>query len=150
VPDVTFTVANAAALAFHMHAGKVDKLGRDYVNYHLVPVAAEVGGVMLERGTPAEDVDHVFIVAWLHDILEDTEMTFEELQAIAGERVAIDVHILTRDKGETYAEYIESILPWHIPRMVKMADNTVNRQGCPSESLYRRYVAAGERLFMDG
>jgi (p)ppGpp synthase/HD superfamily hydrolase len=148
---VNFTVANAAALAFHMHAGQVDKRGRDYVNYHIVPVVAEVGEVMMERGVLRAEMDHVFIVAWLHDILEDTDLTAAELDVIAGERVAHDVGILTHFKGhETYADYIESILPHHVPRMVKIADNTVNRRDCPSESLRQRYERAAERLFIDG
>jgi guanosine-3',5'-bis(diphosphate) 3'-pyrophosphohydrolase len=94
---VTF-LATAERLARSAHLGQVEKLtGRAYAE-HLVRVAALVEG------------DEAKAVAWLHDTLEDTALTVEDLRA-AGlpESVIRAVLILTHDRLDTYAEYIRCV-----------------------------------------
>ena len=63
---------------------------------HLSNVAAEVFFAHAEE--PDFDLRFATVVAYLHDVLEDTETTVEELNAAFGEEVAAAVHALTKDK----------------------------------------------------
>ncbi len=87
-------VLKAAEFAAQKHKGQIRK-GRDECPYidHLRSVAqviAEVGGI--------EDPE-ILAAAWLHDTLEDTETTPEELEANFGKRVRQLVEEVTDDKS---------------------------------------------------
>jgi guanosine-3',5'-bis(diphosphate) 3'-pyrophosphohydrolase len=87
-------VQKAARFAAQKHKGQIRK-GRDECPYidHLKSVAqviAEVGGI--------EDPE-ILAAAWLHDTLEDTETTPEELEANFGERVRQLVEEVSDDKS---------------------------------------------------
>ncbi|MGL5348307.1 MAG: hypothetical protein ACRDA3_13235 [Peptostreptococcaceae bacterium] len=65
---------------------------------HLLTVAGKVG-------------NRTKVVALLHDILEDTECTREELlESNISENVIKSVEILTRGQGEAYVSYIDRIV----------------------------------------
>ena len=86
-------VLKAAQFAAQKHEGQIRK-GRDECPYidHLKSVArviAEVGGI--------ED-PQIIAAAWLHDTLEDTETTPEELEATFGKRVCRLVEAVSDDK----------------------------------------------------
>ncbi len=100
----------ARAIAEGAHAGQVDKAGRPYIN-HPAHVAAAVEG------------DRVKAVAWLHDVVEDTPMTFDDLRAagIDGEVIAA-LELLTHDKAVPYMDYVAAIKGNGLARMVKLAD----------------------------
>ena len=89
-------VDRARAAATAAHAGQVDKQGRDYVEAHLAPVAAALAG------QPPE----VVAAGWLHDIVEDTDWTVDEVAAEFGADVARAVDAVTRREGETYEQLI--------------------------------------------
>ena len=87
-------VQKAAQFAAQKHKGQIRK-GRDECPYidHLKSVArviAEVGGI--------EDPE-ILAAAWLHDTLEDTETTPEELEANFGKRVRQLVEEVSDDKS---------------------------------------------------
>jgi guanosine-3',5'-bis(diphosphate) 3'-pyrophosphohydrolase len=87
-------VLKAAEFAAQNHEGQIRK-GRDEWPYidHLKSVArviAEVGGI--------EDPE-ILAAAWLHDTIEDTETTPEELEATFGKRVRQLVEEVTDDKS---------------------------------------------------
>jgi (p)ppGpp synthase/HD superfamily hydrolase len=65
-------------------------------------------------------------VAWLHDVLEDTQVTFAELR-IAGlnQSVCQAVALLTH-RGEPRAEYLSRIAANPLARLVKIADTLDN------------------------
>lgn len=92
-------VVKAAQFAAQKHKGQIRK-GRDECPYidHLKSVAnviAEVGGI---------DDPQIIAAAWLHDTLEDTETTSEELEATFGKRVRRLVEEVTDDKSLPKAE----------------------------------------------
>jgi guanosine-3',5'-bis(diphosphate) 3'-pyrophosphohydrolase len=92
-------VLKAAQFAAQKHKGQIRK-GRDQCPYidHLKSVAtviAEVGGI---------DDPQILAAAWLHDTLEDTETTAEELVANFGERVSQLVEEVSDDKSLPKAE----------------------------------------------
>ena len=109
-------VDRARAAATAAHAGQLDKQGRDYVEAHLAPVAAA------RAGQPAE----VVAAGWLHDIVEDTDWTVDEVAAEFGTDVARAVDAVTRREGETYEQLIERAASDDLGRVVKLADNAVN------------------------
>lgn len=95
------------------------------------------------------------IVAWLHDVIEDTDVTLDDLDArglAPLDRVALG--LLTRSAGEKYEAYIGSIARYgtdagRVARLVKEADLIDNLTRClrgkPSErakSLIPRYRKA--------
>jgi (p)ppGpp synthase/HD superfamily hydrolase len=62
-------------------------------------------------------------VAVLHDVLEDTAVTAEDLREANLSSIVLDaVTALTRRSGQTYKEYIEQVAGNAIARQVKLAD----------------------------
>lgn len=83
---------NAAAdLARSAHAGQTDKSGAPYID-HPARVAARVRAA--GHGDEAE------IVAWLHDVVEDTGVTLDRIEREFGPRIARAVDAITRRPAE--------------------------------------------------
>lgn len=124
----------ARAIATARHAGQTDKQGMPYIDH-----PRRVEAAMKDPGLK--------IVAILHDTIEDTGITPQELVDAGIDPVYVDmVCTLTHDKGEPYLSYIRSLLshPEVIP--VKLADIRDNlRPGCPAP-LRERYLQALEIL----
>jgi (p)ppGpp synthase/HD superfamily hydrolase len=96
---------------------KYDKGGNPYIT-HLLSVQKR----FMDR---YGGMDCDFLVACvLHDILEDTETTEEELLEVecVNERVVELVKILTRRKDETYMEYIRRVAVVEAARWIKICD----------------------------
>lgn len=115
-------VSDAFELSMWAHYTQTDKSGHPYFTTHICGVVAELverdDFLQLERGQKAVALS----VAFLHDVLEDTDVTFEELLAIGfSGSVALRVSALTRGKCST-AKYYELIRKDPITRMVKLAD----------------------------
>ena len=100
----------AIDLANEKHADQYDKLGEAYVE-HLRRVAQRLR------------TDTEKTVAWLHDILEDTDMTAGDLAA-AGfpDEVVEAVVALTKREGETYEDFIRRAAVHPVAGRVKAAD----------------------------
>jgi len=101
----------ALALAHQAHANQVDKAGKPYIG-HPLRVAANFGP------TPAG------VAAVLHDVVEDTPVTLEEIEKEFGEEVARIVDLLTGREGETYQDFISRIINSRNQdaMLIKMAD----------------------------
>ena len=104
------TLAKAIAIAAQAHVDQVDKAGQPYILHPLR---------MMQR------LDHsdAQIVAILHDVVEDTPITLDDLQA-AGFAVAIiaAVEAVTRRAEESYEQFIERLQDNVLARQVKLAD----------------------------
>ena len=62
-------------------------------------------------------------MAWLHDMIEDTDISSEYLLAAGTpERLGASVELLTRKPGVPYFDYIQDILVDRVARRVKTAD----------------------------
>ena len=135
----------ARAIAKIAHAGQEYSDGEPYFEAHIERVVEEVLGM-----TDATIGDAV--TAYLHDVVEDTEVTLEDLATLGISGPVIQaVEVLTRVNGELYSEYIgrveRSVLAF--ARRVKIADIRVNlaasvRAG--NDSLAWRYRKALARL----
>jgi (p)ppGpp synthase/HD superfamily hydrolase len=105
--------AHAERVAREAHVGQVDKAGRPYID-HPRRVAARVAEV---DGRPA-----AVAVAWLHDVVEDTPTTLEDLRdAGFGADVVAAVDALTRRPGEGDDYYLR-VASDDLATVVKLAD----------------------------
>jgi (p)ppGpp synthase/HD superfamily hydrolase len=100
----------AMTLAYNAHHGQTDKSGVPYI-FHPARVAAEFT-------SEAEAC-----VAWLHDVVEDTDYTIEDIR-LAGFGAAIceALQMLTHKKHIPYMEYVKDVARNPIARAVKLAD----------------------------
>lgn len=113
-----FTFTNALVIACHAHEGQKDKGGEDYIKHPL-----HVAFMCKQKGYSKETQ----IVAILHDVLEDSNMTIEELERYGvPESVLMSLKLLTHDESESYESYIEKIKTDEMARKVKIEDLTHN------------------------
>ncbi|MFM6907162.1 MAG: guanosine-3',5'-bis(diphosphate) 3'-pyrophosphohydrolase [Acinetobacter tjernbergiae] len=104
------TLEQAIALAAQQHAGQVDKANAPYILHPL--------RVMLNVPT----IEHK-IVAVLHDVLEDTETSTEDLRKLGFQQQIIDAILaLTKKAGESRLQAAQRTVQNPIARVVKLAD----------------------------
>jgi (p)ppGpp synthase/HD superfamily hydrolase len=100
----------AIALAVEQHRGQVDKAGQPYI-LHPLRVMAAVSGETAQ------------IVAVLHDVVEDCNITFADLRARGfTEEIIVALDGVTRRDNETYDEFITRSGQNPFSRQVKLAD----------------------------
>lgn len=100
----------AIAIAVEAHRGQVDKAGMPYILHSL-----RVMGSM-------DSLDEK-IVAVLHDVVEDTNISFDNLLDKGIEsRLVHSLRLLTHSKDIPYEDYIKNIAINLIARNVKLAD----------------------------
>lgn len=111
-PTPAPTLEDAIVLAAHWHRGQL------YPSVKGEPFILHPLRVMLQVES---DVGR--IVAVLHDVIEDTACTFDDLRRLEySERVIAAVDRLTRRDGEAYERYIERIQEDPLARQIKLAD----------------------------
>ena len=100
----------ALKLCFEAHKDQVDKSGLPYV-FHPFHLADQ----MQDENTT--------IVALLHDVVEDTDYTLDDLRAMDfGDEVIEALSYMTHDPAVPYMEYVARIRENDIARRVKLAD----------------------------
>ena len=147
------TLEESAAWAGYWHAAQRDKAGQPYVG-HLVRVSRHLVRLFPDASSVERHA------AWLHDVLEDTEITAADLAARGYAPEVIDtVQAVTKspDPEMTYAQRIERLARAGTVSAirVKLADLTDNsdpdRLGqlpeAKAASLGARYRAAKQHLF---
>lgn len=102
---------------------------------HLCNVAMEI--YTAHQHHPLPELNFALQVALLHDILEDTNTTFDELDAIFGTRVADTVLALTKNKNLPELERMPDSLNrikqnGETAACVKLADRITNLQKPPA------------------
>jgi (p)ppGpp synthase/HD superfamily hydrolase len=109
-PATVPTLQDAIRLALDAHRGQKDRYGAAYVLHPLR---------MMNRLTAEPDR----IAAVLHDVVEDTTTTGDDLRRQGfGEEIIAAVECLTKRRGEHYDTYIERCKGNPIARRVKLAD----------------------------
>lgn len=92
------------------HYGQKDKANKPYF-FHLLYVMNNLDDLNAK------------IVGVLHDILEDTDITINDLFKYGfSEDIVIAVEILTKSKNQKYMDYIENIKKNYIATKVKLID----------------------------
>tara|TARA_Y100000310_G_C20668395_1_gene808900 strand:- start:153 stop:602 length:450 start_codon:yes stop_codon:yes gene_type:complete len=102
-------VQEARKLAQERHEGQKRRGGEPYFN-HVDRVASSLSN-LLEQ-----------VVAYCHDLVEDTDTTLDEIESLFGKRVREAVDHLTHKDGQNYTEYISQVLCDYIATCVKVAD----------------------------
>ena len=64
--------------------------------------------------------------AWLHDVVEDTDVTIEQLVEHFDVKVVIAVQLLTKKPDVIYEDYIKLVRSNHIALLLKKADTLCN------------------------
>ena len=133
----------AMQIAYEAHQGQYDKGDVPYI-FHPYHVAEQ----MTDETTTC--------TALLHDVIEDTEITLEQLEKEFPQKITEALKLLTRDGSMTYSEYIERLKHNPVARAVKLADlkhnsdmsrldgNAVSEEKI--ESLKNRYLQAEQIL----
>ena len=107
------TLEQAIALAVEKHRGQKDKAGAPYILHPL--------RVLFRLAWDAPEAAQ--IAAVLHDVVEDTGVTLDDLRAHGfSDEVVAAVNLLSRHSGDSYEQFIERLLPNPIARLVKRAD----------------------------
>ena len=100
----------AMQLCFRAHRDQLDKSGIPYV-FHPIHLAEQ----MTDEDTT--------VVALLHDVVEDTHYTLEDLAAMGFSRQVLDaIGLMTHADGVPYMDYVAKIKENPIARAVKLAD----------------------------
>ena len=99
----------AMKIAYRAHHGQLDKSGVPYI-FHPIHLAEQM------------DDEYSCCVALLHDTVEDTDITLEDLKAIFPKEVTDAVAVMTHEKGTDYFDYVWAIKENPIARKVKLAD----------------------------
>ena len=100
----------AYEIAKKAHLGQIDKAGEDYIK-HPEKVASFVSS------------DEEKSVAYLHDVIEDTELTLEDLREYGfSEEVLKAVDVITKKRWQDYQTYLNSVKENKLARVVKLAD----------------------------
>lgn len=127
---------DAIILAALAHEGQVDKGGQPYILHPLRVM------LLVER------LDEK-IVAVLHDVVEDTELTLEDIENRYNKEISEAVDSVSRRNDESYNKFIERSYMNPIGRIVKIADIKDNlnltRPGALeflSSGICKRYVQA--------
>lgn len=125
-------------IACKAHKGQIDKVGLPVV---LHPI--HVGGM----GKTTEEI----CVGFLHDTIEDTDMTYERLLALGvRENIVKSVRILTHKEGVPYFDYIQSIIESRddVAIQVKKNDLTHNKHRAEIYGFGRQYKKCRDALKM--
>jgi len=100
----------AISIAVEAHRGQRDRTGAPYI-LHPMRVMAAV------------DTDTEKIVAILHDVVEDTDWTFEKLAQEGFPQEIIEaLKCVTKREGEPYDDFVKRSGSNEIARRVKLAD----------------------------
>ncbi len=105
----TKNTRKAMKIAYDAHHGQLDKSGVPYV-CHPIHLAEQM------------KTEDECIVALLHDVVEDTDITFEQLEKEFSYTVIQALKLLTHDDSVNYMDYVRNLKSNPIARNVKLAD----------------------------
>ena len=109
------TLEKAIEIATEAHQGQFDKAGRDYIGHPLR---------VMEMGKSEEEK----IVGVLHDVIEDTDWTFEKLaeEGFSDEVIAALRCVTKISENENYDDFIDRVKKNPLAVAVKINDLTDN------------------------
>lgn len=106
----TEKIKKALEIAFDAHKDQVDKAGLPYI-YHPFYLATQM------------ETEDSIIVALLHDVVEDSHYTFEEIENYGfSASIMAALRLLTHEDSEDYITYIHRVKENELARIVKLAD----------------------------
>jgi len=122
-------IKQCLAIAEKAHSGQVDKAGAMYLLHPLIVsllVESHQRSVLkrLGRQLSESQLIQAQCVALLHDVVEDSDITVDDLnhEYHLPPEITQAVSILTKTKGEDYASYLKKVKTNPLSRVVKLAD----------------------------
>ncbi|RAE29893.1 phosphohydrolase, partial [Burkholderia multivorans] len=101
-------IARAEAVAREAHRGQVDKAGLDYIA-HPRRVAANARAALVADDLGDDESTAVVAAAWLHDVVEDTSVTEDDLRGDFPAGVVDAVIAVTKRSGEDVEDYFARV-----------------------------------------
>ncbi|MCM1013658.1 MULTISPECIES: HD domain-containing protein [unclassified Brevibacterium] len=149
-------ITRAEAIARTAHTGQVDKAGQDYID-HPRRVAANAAAIAEEQGLDSADAESAIAAAWLHDVVEDTSVSADDLRREFPTEVVAAVDAVTKRSGEAVEDYFARVRSDRLAVIVKTADLADNtdpvRQAALDDAtrvrLAEKYRRAYELLGVD-
>jgi len=137
-------LSEAIGIAARAHAGQVDKGKKPYI---LHPLRA-----MLNYCSCHDEATQICAV--LHDVVEDTDITLDDLRAEGfSEEVLVALDHLTKRAGESYEDFISRVLQNKIACRVKIADLADNMDlmripnpTAKDKERLKKYAIAADRI----
>ncbi|MFV0555776.1 MAG: GTP pyrophosphokinase [Lactovum sp.] len=100
----------AIEIAKKAHQDQVDKAGKAYIE-HLKTLASHV------------ETEDEKILAYLHDLIEDTSWTLKDLREEGlAEELILSLDLLTKRQGQDYFIYLKNIKKNQLARTIKLVD----------------------------
>lgn len=129
----------AMILCFDAHKDQKDKSGLPYV-FHPFHLAEQM------------ETEETCVVALLHDVIEDTDITLEEIREMGfGDSVTEALALLTHDSSVEYMDYVSEIKKNPLAKTVKLADlchnsdltrlDTVDEKALARNKKYKEAIA---------
>lgn len=122
----------AMKLAYNAHHGQLDRSGIPYI-FHPLHLAEEM------------DEEIACTVALLHDVVEDTKFSMQDLEKEFPSEVIEALKLLTHDKSVDYFEYVEKIKSNPTAKKVKIADVMHNSDETRLDSISEKDLKRREK-----
>lgn len=127
-------IEKAQDIATRAHDEQIRSDGEPYINH-----VARVAWVAREKF----DLQKFEITAWLHDVIEDSPVTLDDLREEGfDDEVIAAVDAITKRENEPYEEYIERVNRVPLARAIKLLDMIDNVTSNPSIQQKEKYRKA--------
>lgn len=118
--NLPFETSHARELAAVAHANQTDKNNQPYIGH---PTRVASHAHRRAQKTPDLNTEHAVMAAWLHDVLEDTPVTADDLTTAGVPAAVIEaLQLLNHPKHEPYDQYIARLTTNRLATLVKHAD----------------------------
>ena len=104
----------ASKIAYKAHEGQTDKAGVPYI-FHPIHIAEQM------------DSEESCVVALLHDVIEDSDITLEILSKYFNDDIITALRVLTKKENDDYIMYIKRVKTNKLATKVKIKDLEHNR-----------------------
>lgn len=104
----------ASKIAYKAHEGQTDKAGVPYI-FHPIHIAEQM------------DSEESCVVALLHDVIEDSDITLEILSKYFNDDIIAALRVLTKKENDDYVMYIKKVKTNKLATKVKIKDLEHNR-----------------------
>ncbi len=99
----------ASKIAYRAHDGQTDKAGVPYI-FHPIHIAEQM------------DSEESCIVALLHDVIEDSNITLETLSKYFNDNIIEALRVLTKEEIDDYTMYIKRVKTNKLATKIKLKD----------------------------
>lgn len=146
--DEMTNIHKAFDLAYEAHSAQKRKTGEPYI-IHPIAVARIVAEELMLGSNPV-------IAAFLHDVVEDTDYSIDDIERMFGKDVAFLVNVVTKQKKEKYdtskqvdnfKQMLESMQYDIRAILIKLADRLHNMRTLSSMRADKQMKIAGETDF---